>query len=436
MFCRFHIEPAGSFRPTPSRLPPVAHEPPIMLSVDEALQQVLAPAKAKPPTFCPLGEALGLVLAEDIASDVDSPPHDKSLVDGYAVLAADLTGGTVELEIIEEVTAGAVPTRALTGGCAIRIMTGAPIPTGADAVVMVEQTQSLDSRNPLGQVRFAAQRVTPGQNIMRRAASMARGDLALRAGVMIRAVEIGVLSEVGRSEIRVVGRPTLSVLPTGNELVPPNGTPAAGQIRNSNGPMLLAAARAAGAVGIDLGIARDDRGQMRERIARGLESDILVISGGVSAGVLDLVPGVLDELGVRQIFHKVHLKPGKPLWFGALASPAGDRFVFGLPGNPVSSLVCFELFVRPLIGRLAGRNNTALEELAAELSIDFSHRGDRPTYHPARLSTIEGRTRIAPLRWQGSGDLRTLVEANALACFPAGDRAYRAGEMIRVLRLP
>jgi molybdopterin molybdotransferase len=271
---------------------------------------------------------------------------------------------------------------------------------------------------------------------MPRAASMARGQTVLRAGCQLRAIEIGLLAEVGRTQARVIGRPTLGVLATGNELVPTAQHPGAGQIRNSNGPMLLAAARAAGALVSDLGIARDDRGQLRERIARGLKSDILVISGGVSAGVLDLVPGVLDELGVRQVFHKVRIKPGKPLWFGSLASPDGDRFVFGLPGNPVSSLVCFELFVRPLIGRLAGCNATALEELTAPLSIDFAHRGERPTYHPARLATIEGHVRIAPLRWQGSGDLRTFVEANALACFPSGDRAYCAGETIRVLRLP
>jgi molybdopterin molybdotransferase len=185
-----------------------------------------------------------------------------------------------------------------------------------------------------------------------------------------------------------------------------------------------------------LGIARDDKGQLRELIARGLESDVLVISGGVSAGVLDLVPGVLAELGVEQVFHKVNLKPGKPLWFGVLAGASGERLVFGLPGNPVSSYVCFELFVRPAVGRLAARGETGLAEVAAELSVAHVHRGDRPTFHPARLSATPGRARIEPLRWQGSGDLRTLAEANALACFPAGDREYRAGETVRALKLP
>jgi molybdopterin molybdotransferase len=143
---------------------------------------------------------------------------------------------------------------------------------------------------------------------------------------------------------------------------------------------------------------------------------------------------VLEELGVSQVFHKIRLKPGKPLWFGVLEK--NSRLVFGLPGNPVSSLVCFELFVRPAIGRLCGREDLALEEVMAELSTEHTHRGDRPTYHPARLTTSAGTSSVEPLRWQGSGDLRTLAAANALACFPAGDRTVARGEMIRVLRLP
>jgi molybdopterin molybdotransferase len=173
-----------------------------------------------------------------------------------------------------------------------------------------------------------------------------------------------------------------------------------------------------------------------------------VISGGVSAGVLDLVPSVLAELGVRQVFHKVHLKPGKPLWFGvwtagakmpasaATSAPPGGTLVFGLPGNPVSSVVSFELFVRPAIGKIAGRNNAALEALNGRLTADFVHRSDRPTYHPARLSAADGQWRVEPLTWLGSADLRTFVEANALAIFAPGQRTYRAGDSITALRLP
>ncbi len=407
-----------------------------MLSVDEALQQVLARARPRPAAECAVGLTRGLVLAEDIASDIDSPPHDKSVVDGYAVRAADLADGSAELDVLEEVTAGAVPTREVTRGSATRIMTGAPIPAGADAVVMIEHARLVAPATERERVQISGKPPVLGQNIMRRAISMVRGQIVLAAGCELRAIELGVLAEVGRSDISVVGRPRLAILATGNELVPAKEMPQAGQIRNSNGPLLVAAAEAAGATALDLGIARDTVESLRESIARGLQSDVLIISGGVSAGVLDLVPTVLTELGVRQVFHKVNLKPGKPLWFGVLSAAAGDKLVFGLPGNPVSSLVCFELFVRPAIGCLAGRRDASLDQVAAELAMPHVHRGDRPTYHPARLESADGRNLIRPLRWQGSGDLRTLVDANALACFPAGDREYPAGESIVALLLP
>lgn len=407
-----------------------------MLSVDEALQQVLAHARPRLAAKCALGLARGLVLAEDVVSDIDSPPHDKSVVDGYAVRAADLADGSAELDVLEEVTAGAVPSQDVTHGSATRIMTGAPIPAGADAVVMIEHTRPLTPAATHERVQISCKPPAVGQNIMRRAISMVRGQTVLAAGCELRAIELGVLAEVGRTSVSVVGRPRLAILATGNELVPAGEVPQAGQIRNSNGPLLVAAVEAAGATALDLGIARDTIESLRESIANGLQSDVLIISGGVSAGVLDLVPSVLTELGVRQVFHKVNLKPGKPLWFGVLSAAAGDKLVFGLPGNPVSSLVCFELFVRPAIGRLSGRGDASLVQVAAELAMPYVHRGDRPTYQPARLESADGRNLIRPLRWQGSGDLRTLVDANALACFPAGDREYPSGELIVALRLP
>ncbi len=400
-----------------------------MLNVDQALQHVLAQCRTLAPVAGAAADALGLVLAEDVTSDVDSPPHDKSLVDGYAVIASDLASGSREFEILEEVTAGSVPSRTVTHGSATRVMTGAPIPPGADAMVMIERSEMLAGPGS-GRVRLVIERIAAGDNIMRRAASMSRGQRVLPAGSLLRPIEMGVLAEVGHSEVRVVQRPTVAVLATGNELVRSIELPAAGQIRNSNGPLLFAAAQAAGAAAVDLGIARDEVASLRERIALGLESDILVISGGVSAGVLDLVPGVLAELGVEQVFHKVNLKPGKPLWFGV---NAGGKLVFGLPGNPVSSFVCFELFVRPAIARLAGRD-CGIEQTSAALTIDFSSRSERPTYHPARLTTVDGQSRIEPLTWQGSGDLRTLVEANALAIFEPGCQCV-AGQLVAALRL-
>jgi molybdopterin molybdotransferase len=239
---------------------------------------------------------------------------------------------------------------------------------------------------------------------------------------------------VGRVSVRVVPRPRVAILATGNELVPLEVVPGAGHIRNSNSPMLAAQVQAAGGAAAELGIARDTADELRTLIGIGLEADVLLVSGGVSAGVLDLVPGVLAELGVREVFHKISLKPGKPLWFGVRAAEAGDRLVFGLPGNPVSSLVCFELFVRPALAALAGRAG-GLVESTALLACEFVHRGERPTYHPARVSSEAGRQVVEPARWKGSGDLAALAGANALACFPSGDRTHAAGEAIRVLLL-
>jgi molybdopterin molybdotransferase len=417
-----------------------------MLSVDEALERVLAVSRARVAREIAVRDALGLVLAEDVQSDIDSPPHDKSIVDGYAVASRDLSNGACELKILEEVTAGDVPRHAVSPGTAIRIMTGAPLPDGADAVVMVEQAEVFGASEDggaasLGQVRLSPARFSAGQNIMRRATSMAAGDVVLRAGHMLRPIELGVLAEVGRTEVRVVPRPRVAVLATGNELVPPEVRPGAGHIRNSNSPMLVAAARAAGAESFDLGIARDQLDSMQAMIAKGLEADVLVLSGGVSAGVLDLVPSVLKSLGVEQVFHKISIKPGKPLWFGVLRrdrkdqdGERGDTLVFGLPGNPVSSLVGFELFVRPALARLAGREFAAAY-VSARLTAAFTHRGDRPTYHPAELKTDAEQAVATPLHWKGSADLGTLSAANALLVFPTGDYTLAAGDEVRAMRL-
>lgn len=402
-----------------------------MISINEALDHIRAQAQALPTERVPLHEALDHVLAEDAASDVDSPPHDKSVVDGYAVRCADIAQPGATLNVVEEVVAGAVPQRAVVVGAATRIMTGAPLPDGADAVVMVEQTERIGS----DRVRINAEGITPGRNIMRRAASMRRGETVLRAGHALRPMEVGLLAEVGRSQVLAVRRPRVAVLPTGDELVPPAEVPAAGQIRNSNGAMILAAVRRAGGEPIDLGIGRDNRDSLRRLIGQGLQHDMLLISGGVSAGVLDLVPSVLAELGVRQVFHKVNVKPGKPLWFGVLEADGPTRLVFGLPGNPVSSLVCFELFVQPALRALAGQPFEPRVTVTARLTADFQQRGERVAYHPAQVSHATGWLSAAPLSWQGSGDLRTWAAANALIRFDAGDRLFKAGEQVEVVPL-
>ena len=396
-----------------------------MLSVEQALQLVLHHAEQLSPVSTGLADACGCVLAEAIVSDIDSPPHDKSVVDGYAVIAADVAFGGVELSILEEVTAGAVPSLTVEPGTATRIMTGAPIPAGADAVVMVEQTEMAGNR-----VRILRPVAKTGQNITRRAASLSRGQTVLQPGKILRAIELGLLAEVGRAQVVTVPRPSVAVLATGNELVACSAVPGASQIRDSNGPMIAALACGAGAEALDLGIARDEPEALSKALSAGLSHDVLVISGGVSAGVLDLVPNALEQLGVRQVFHKVNLKPGKPLWFGeSKTSSERQILVFGLPGNPVSSLVCFELFVRPAIQKLRGLPPTGLKRTTGRLVREHQQRGERPTYWPSAICEGE----VMPLTWKGSGDLRTLTDANCLAFFPAGERMFRAGEQIDVL---
>ncbi len=407
-----------------------------MISVEEAQRLVVEQASSLPPRAVPLEESLGLILAEAVASDVDSPPHDKAMVDGYAIRTADLANGAARLAIIEEVMAGDVPLRMLGRGEATRIMTGSPIPTGCDAVVMFERTDVVDvAGDALGTVVIRDAPMRPGANILKQGCSMRRGDVALEAGCEIRPIEIGLLAEMGRSTVETMPRPRVAILSTGNELVPPEQVPARGQIRNSNGPLLAAAVARAGGIAEPLGICRDESPALRGVISAGLRSNILVLSGGVSAGVLDLVPAVLSELGVRCVFHKVRLKPGKPLWFGVYCAGAANCLVFGLPGNPVSSLVCFELFVRPVMARLAGRMDIFPPRKQALLSRAFTHRGDRPTYHPAHLADDEGGVHVDPLKWHGSADLRALAAANALIHFASGDRQWMPGESLDVLPL-
>lgn len=400
-----------------------------MIHVADALALVLQHVRPKSPVRVPLLEARGLILAEEIRSEVDSPPHDKAMVDGYALRAEDSGDESIELRVLEEITAGMVPSSTITPGTAARIMTGAPIPAGASAVVMVEQTQQVDGSSDL--VRVRAPRLAAGANIMCRAQSLRKGEGVFEPGRAIGPVEIGLLAELGCHRPLVHPRPNVAILATGNELVPHDSQPAAGQIRNSNGPLLVSLVSQAGATARDLGIGRDREEELDALIGCGLEQDVLLLSGGVSAGVLDLVPACLVRSGVRQVFHKVRLRPGKPLWFGV----SEGRLVFGLPGNPVSSLVCFELFVRPALAVLQGK---AAAELAqrAQLARDFSVRGDRESYLPAVLHSAESGPTVNPVEWRGSADQRALVAANCLAHFPPGDVMYPAGTSIPVYPLP
>ncbi len=402
-----------------------------MRSVAEAQKIIAEQVRSLPPQRVPLTPAtLGLVLAEDVASDLEMPPFDKALMDGFAIRAGDLVDGVAELEIIEEVMAGQTPRKAVASGQATRIMTGAPIPDGADAVVMIERCELLECRR----VRIADPKVKPGLSILPRGREMRVGEVVLQRGAKLRPQEFGILSTVGRSTVLAHPQPSVAILPTGDELVDAAEKPGPGQIRNSNGPMILALVARAGGSPRLLGIAKDRVEHLKELIEEGLKSDVLLLSGGVSAGKLDLVPGVLAECGVQALFHHVAMKPGKPLLFGVKPRENGGppRLVFGLPGNPVGSLVCFELFVRPALRGLLGLPPEP-RLVQATLAKDFAYRTDRTTYHPARLWMSETGWSAEVVPWFGSADLRGLSNSNAFVELPVGDHQHKTGQTLPVL---
>ncbi|MCI0491666.1 MAG: molybdopterin molybdotransferase MoeA [Planctomycetes bacterium] len=412
-----------------------------MLTVEQALELIAQHSKPLAPVRVPLGEAFGLVLAEDVRSDIDSPPYDKAMMDGYAVVSSDRNPVR---QVLEEVAAGAVPHHAVVPGTATSIMTGAPLPEGADAVVPIERTELID----VGSVRLHQVDPNPGQHVLPLGASLRAGETVLREGALLRPLDIAILAEFGHAVVAVRPQPRVAVLPTGNELVPVGEKPAAGQIRNSNGPLLLAALRQVGAEAIDLGIARDDRDDLRRRIGQGLAANMVLLSGGVSAGKFDLVPEVLAELGVEQVLHKVALRPGKPFWFGVRRQPDHNVLVFGLPGNPVSSFVCFELFVRPAMAALAGRGFVHPRSVTARLSHAYDHPGGRAACLPARVADsglADAAEHCLPssragygltveiLPWKGSADLAALARANSLARLPTEAQHFEPGMLVEVL---
>lgn len=388
-----------------------------MLDVAVAREIVLQHAGCLPARIGP--PSLGCILAENVTSDVDSPPFDKALMDGYAVRSVDIRPGVV-LRVVEEIQAGATPKAKLNENEAARIFTGAPIPDGADAVAMREKTSS-----PSSDWVIVNDEPPAGQFILRRGTEMRAGETVLTTGTALTPQAIGLLATVGRPVVSQVPNPEVAVLATGDEIVAPAIRPGPGQIRNSNGPMLLAQARAAGCDTIDLGIARDTHDELSVRIQRGLQSNILVLAGGVSAGDFDLVPRVLADLGVTAHFHHVKMKPGKPLYFGTKES----TLVFGLPGNPVSSYVGFELFVKPAIRALSGHPDPGSGVVKLKLSEPFRGNNNRPTYHPAMLHGDQ----VRGLPWFGSPDLRSLLQANAFLVLPPGEVIYAAGDTVDVL---
>lgn len=408
-----------------------------LLSIEDALLAVRAEATPRPSRSEPLEDATGCVLAESIKADRDSPPFDKALMDGYAVRGADFNDNpTRSLKLGETLLAGQVPSRGLLPGEAASIMTGAPMPPGADAVVMLEHTIVNGDRVTIPEGFPLPE---PGRNMLPRGREMRTGEIVLEAGQTLNPPAIGVLASVGCTRPRVIPRIRLAIVPTGDELVEPDVLPGPGQIRNSNASLLRALAIQHGAAVTVHPIARDETEVLRTALAAALESaDVVLVTGGVSTGSHDLVPPTLASLGMRTVFHKIRMKPGKPLLFGVGSAPGTDHpgpLVFGLPGNPVSGLVGFLLFVRPAIQAMAGYPWRDDLDGPYPLASSFKQRGDRPAYFPARVVPTASGLAIEPLPWAGSADLRAIAKADGFARFPAGDYEYQPGDLVRFLPL-
>jgi molybdopterin molybdotransferase len=392
-----------------------------MLSVEEALEQILAKVRPLPTERVDLVASLGRVLAETVRSTRVIPPWPNSSMDGYAVRASDTHPGAA-LTVVGRIVAGALPDRPIGTGETMRIFTGAPLPGGADAVVAQED---VDAAEPRVRLRAAAER---GANVRPAGEDVQAGDLVLEPGTVIGPAEIGLLATLGHSQVEVSRRPRVAVLSTGSELADLGVEPGPAQIPNSNSYSLMAQVMEAGGTAVNLGVAPDRLDVIAERIRRGAEADVLVSSAGVSVGDLDLVRDALVAAGAELHLWKVNMRPGKPITFGTL----GHRPVFGLPGNPVSAMVTFELFVRPALLAAQRRrrlNRPRVHAVAAERIVN---RGSRRGYLRVSLEEREGRWRARLTGDQGSGILRSMVAADGLAVL-AGDTTLNAGAEVEVI---
>ena len=397
-----------------------------MLSFDQARQLVITQGKthagSRPVISLPVSGALGHVLAQEIRTDREYPPFDRSTRDGYAVRASEATQGAT-LRCVGEIKAGDSVTEALSPGTCIQIMTGAAVPSCADAVVMIEFT-----RREGDTVTFDRQ-TQPGQNIVARGSEARAGDLALTAGLRLGFAELAVAAQVGAASLRCYKKPRVAILSTGDEVVPITETPGPFHIRNSNSVSLAAQIRLAGGEPVPLGNALDRVDDLSAKIEQGLREDILVLSGGVSMGKYDLVESVLKGLGAEFFFDAVAIRPGKPTVFGRCR----DTLVFGLPGNPVSTMVTFQLFAIPAIDILSGAGPRPLPFLEATLTESLKEKSGLTHFLPARLDWSGSAPHVHALRWQGSGDIAALTRANCFLMVPTDHPDISAGEKVSVL---
>ncbi len=397
-----------------------------MISVEAALSQILAAIRPLGLEKVNLLDALGRVIGEDIVASRPIPPKDNSAMDGYALRSADSRGASPEkpvvLDVIEDIPAGAIPRKRVGQGQAARIMTGAPVPVGADAVMRMEDTEKD------GQAVKVFVEATVGQDVRLAGEDVRTGETVISCGDMIRPAEIGMLAALGRSFISVYQKPLIAILATGDELVDVDEHPSPWQIISSNSYALAAQVLDCGAIPLQIGIAKDTREDLMAKLHSALRADLIISSGGVSVGDYDLVKDIMKEVGNRMQFWQVAMRPGKPLAFGAMKGVP----LFGLPGNPVSSMVSFEQFVRPSILKMMGHRNLFRKTIRALLKESIDKKKGTRHFIRARITFEDGRYRAVSTGEQGSGILKSMVHANGLIVLPEDAASVKAGDMVTV----
>ena len=371
-----------------------------------------------------LRESYGRILAESVYLDTDQPPFDRSMRDGYAVLSEDIQKLPARLKYLGEVKAGEVSSLRLKKGEALQIMTGAPVPAGADAVVMVEYTER---PNP-DEVIILKSSISKS-NIALKGSERKVGDLLVSKGDRLGSIELGGLASVGKSQISLFKRPTVGILATGDELVEVDEKPGPGQIRNSNAYLLYSQVLKMGGIPKILQTATDNIKDLTNQINKGLRNDVLLISGGVSMGKYDLVEPVMSELGIQIYFESVTMRPGKPTVFAR----KGKQFVFGLPGNPVSTFVAFELFVNPVLKTLQGLGPGTHPIMRGRLEREVIEKSGRTTFLPAVVADRGGGVKVDPVPWKGSADIFSMVGANGLIVVPLETERLSPGDLVDII---